>query len=464
MRTITTAATSQASTGHPEGRHELAHLAAIGGEHDERDDRERKLHAEDDLAQDEQLARSRRAIEHGRDGGRDDGEPARRQPARPRRQPHVDEAFHHDLAGQRGGDGRVEAAAQQRHAEQRGCPGGAQQRGQELLGVLQIGYAVLAGLVKGRGRKDEDRGVDQQRQHERDRRIDGRKLDRLALGRQRVGDDARLHDGGVQVEIMRHHGRAENAHGEVEHLRVAHDLDRRREAEDHLAHVGLRHGDLDGEAGGDHQQRAHDEGLDPAKAEVLQIKDQEDIERGNEHAELERDAEQQIETDRGADDLGHVGRADGDLRQHPEDVADGLGEGVAAGLRQVAARRKAEPRAQRLQQDRHQVGEQRDRKQRVAELGAAGERRRPVAGVHVADGDEVARAEEGEERRQPVPVHRDRAPHLAQRGLAAGAAPARADRHGIRRLDHVVHRSLPTASPASVGSFGLIANDLQLQK
>ncbi len=53
---------------------------------------------------------------------------------------------------------------------------------------------------------------------------------------------------------------------------------------------------------------------------------------------------------------------------------------VAAGLRQVAPGADAEPRAERLQQDRHEVGQQRDGQQRVAELGAAGERGRPVAG------------------------------------------------------------------------------------
>src|SRR5829696_44964 len=47
-----------------------------------------------------------------------------------------------------------------------------------------------------------------------------------------------------------------------------------------------------------------------------------------------------------------------------------------------------------LQNDRHDVRQQGDEEQRVAELRAAGERRRPVAGVHVADGDEVARAAE----------------------------------------------------------------------
>ena len=47
---------------------------------------------------------------------------------------------------------------------------------------------------------------------------------------------------------------------------------------------------------------------------------------------------------------------------------------------------------ERLEQDRHQVGDQDDAEQRVAEPRAAGEVGGPVARIHVADGDQVARA------------------------------------------------------------------------
>ena len=70
---------------------------------------------------------------------------------------------------------------------------------------------------------------------------------------------------------------------------------------------------------------------------------------------------------------------------------------IAAGLREVAAAGDAEPRGERLQQDRHQVREHDDAEQRVAVARAAGEVGRPVAGVHVADGDQVAGAGEREQ-------------------------------------------------------------------
>jgi len=43
-------------------------------------------------------------------------------------------------------------------------------------------------------------------------------------------------------------------------------------------------------------------------------------------------------------------------------------ERIAAGLRKVAPRPDAEARAERLQQDRHQVGEERDGQQREPNL------------------------------------------------------------------------------------------------
>src|SRR5262249_5062989 len=189
----------------------------------------------------------------------------------------------------------------------------------------------------------------------------------------RVPEGASLHDAGMQIEVMRHHRRAENAEREIEHVRVLHDLYGRREATDHLAPIWIGHGDLNAEANRDDAEHGHDERLDPAEAEALHTEDQEHVERGQDHADLERDAEQEIEPNRRADHLCEVGGADGEFGERPQRIGDGAGEGVAAGLREVAVRGYAEPRTQRLEDDRHDVGEKRDREQRVAELRPAGE-------------------------------------------------------------------------------------------
>ena len=113
-------------------------------------------------------------------------------------------------------------------------------------------------------------------------------------------------------------------------------------------------------------------------------------------ADDERHVEEQIERDRGADHLGEVAGGDGDLADHPEEPDDGRRIVVAAGLREVAAGDDAELGGEPLQQHRHQVREEHDGEERVAEGRAAGEVGGPVAGVHVADGHEVAGPGEGE--------------------------------------------------------------------
>ena len=191
---------------------------------------------------------------------------------------------------------------------------------------------------------------------------------------------------------MRHHRGADNADRQIQHRRVLHDLDRRREAADHLVPFRIGHRDLNAERNGDDAEHDDDEGLDIAEAELLHPQDQKHVERGEDHADLERNSEQQIEPDRGADHFGQVGGADRKLGERPERPGDEARERIAAGLRQIAPRGDAEPGAQRLQDDRHDVGDERYEQQRVAEFRAAGERGRPIAGVHIADGDEIAGA------------------------------------------------------------------------
>ena len=130
---------------------------------------------------------------------------------------------------------------------------------------------------------------------------------------------------------------------------LRHDLGGRREAADHRPPFRVGQRDLDGEAGGDDAEQRDDQRLEIAKAQPLQIKDQEHVERGEHDADFERDAEQQVEADGRADHLGNVGGDDGDLGGEPERIGGPARIGVAAGLRQVAARGDGKPRAQRLQ-------------------------------------------------------------------------------------------------------------------
>ena len=53
---------------------------------------------------------------------------------------------------------------------------------------------------------------------------------------------------------------------------------------------------------------------------------------------------------------------------------------VAASLRQIASRHDAQTQRESLQQNRHQIGNPNDRKQRVAEARAASQIGRPIIG------------------------------------------------------------------------------------
>ncbi len=47
-----------------------------------------------------------------------------------------------------------------------------------------------------------------------------------------------LHDSGMEVEVVRHHCRPDDAKRQIQHLGVGHDFGRRREAADDLTQSG----------------------------------------------------------------------------------------------------------------------------------------------------------------------------------------------------------------------------------
>ena len=207
---------------------------------------------------------------------------------------------------------------------------------------------------------------------------------------------AGLHHGGVQVEVVRHHRRAENADGDVQHIWIGDDLGHRHEAREDVADGGLRHCDLDEEAAGDDQQQAEDESFQVAEAPLLQEKNDQDVQRGQADAPHQRDAEEQLQRDGRADHLGEVAGDNRQFTEYPQGEGDRWGIVVMAGLREVSPGRHAELHRQRLQQNRQNVRQQNDGQQRVPERRAAGDVGGPVAWIDVADGDQVSGPGEGE--------------------------------------------------------------------
>ena len=84
----------------------------------------------------------------------------------------VEETFHHDLAGERAGESRVLAGGQQRHGEERAGDADAEHRAEQFVGVLDFRHVLMSGPMKGGGGEDQDRGVDEEREHEGEGRID----------------------------------------------------------------------------------------------------------------------------------------------------------------------------------------------------------------------------------------------------------------------------------------------------
>ena len=101
-----------------------------------------------------------------------------------------------------------------------------------------------------------------------------------ALALVRVVILARLHDRRVQIQVVRHHRRAEDADGDVEHLRVARRSSARGMKPASIgAESRLREIELDGERSGDEQDQGDDERFDVAKAAILQIEHDQHVER-----------------------------------------------------------------------------------------------------------------------------------------------------------------------------------------
>jgi len=203
-------------------------------------------------------------------------------------------------------------------------------------------------------------------------------------------------------------------------------LGRRGEPLDDRSPIRIGKRNLDREADGNDAEQGDDERLDPAEPEPLKVEDEEDIQRGDDHTDLKRNAEDKVQPDRCADHFGDVGRDDGDFSHEPQAKRDGLRERIAAGLGEVPSGSDRETCAKRLKDDRHDVRHEGDDQQRITELGTASERGRPVSRIHISDGDEVARADEG---RRPAPGRAlrpdgDRPMHIGERCFAAIKPPS----------------------------------------
>ncbi len=213
-------------------------------------------------------------------------------------------------------------------------------------------------------RDDQDRGVDEKGQHQRDGRCPPWPLHRIALALVGAFVGPGLHDRGVQIEIVRHEGGADDADGDVEHGRIGAICDDARTwRAGSCPAADAANEDLDGEATEDDDQQRDDGRLrdietpcssnsSTRKASSVSARRRD---RGMPNSSCSAIAVPITSAKVAGDDRQFAGDP-----EHEIDRAWVIG---AAGLGEVAAGGDAQPRRQRLQQDRHQVGQHDDEQQ-----------------------------------------------------------------------------------------------------
>ena len=159
--------------------------------------------------------------------------------------------------------------------------------------------------------------------------------------------------------------------------------------------VDAREREVVEEAEADDPEEGGDRELEAAVALRLQPEDRERDDGRDQAGGERRHAEQQVERDRGADELGEVGGDRDRLRLHPQAPGDRAREAVAAQLGQVAAGRDARLGRQVLHEHRHQVRGDDHPDEQVAVARAAGDVGGEVARVDVGDGGDEGGAEQG---------------------------------------------------------------------
>jgi hypothetical protein len=222
---------------------------------------------------------------------------------------------------------------------------------------------------------------------------------------------------------VRHDRRANDADGQVEHLRVGHDLRARNEAGQHRGERRVQPQQLGAEANADQGHQRDDDCLQRAKPSTLQRKNQHHIDHGDAYAHHQWQAKQQVQADGHAQHLGQVAGHNGNLAKEPEHQVDARRKLFAAGLGQVAPAGQTQPHCSCLEQHRHQVGRKDHRQQRIAKLRSARNRGGPVAGVHVPDRHQITGPGKGQHapcvgRAAGAARHRNAAVNLGQAGDA----------------------------------------------
>ena len=312
--------------------------------------------------------------------GGHDGEPAADHAPQPRPHAHAQEALHHDLPGERAGDGarlpgataaRPRTASRPARCRAAAPAGGAPPRGCATSWWPRRWNAAaastrIAALTKNAQLSATTESTRFMRQASR-------------LPALEFVDRAALHQRAVQVEIVRHHRGAEDAHGDVQRLAVQARA-REQPPAARARTASSRPSSPRGTKAAQHARRGRGATSTISTAKqppmvaisVMMIassrrmpsrderQQQQHVERGDAHAARRSGRpNSSLQPDRGAQHLGQIARDDGDLAQQPQRHDHGR---AGTQSRHACARSRAgdhaEPRGERLQQHRHEVAHQ----------------------------------------------------------------------------------------------------------
>src|SRR5882724_5951751 len=101
--------------------------------------------------------------------------------------------------------------------------------------------------------------------------------------------------------------------------------------------TGFGEQDFQSEADADRRYQSDHQCFEKTKALLLQKKNDQDIQRCEAYAQEKRDVKDQIESDRGADNLRQIAGGDGNLSRTPQDKIYGAAEMIPTSRSQVAS-------------------------------------------------------------------------------------------------------------------------------
>ena len=156
----------------------------------------------------------------------------------------------------------------------------------------------------------------------------------------------------------------------------------------------MREPELGEIAGADHEDEGSDHGLEGTEPVALQAEDPERRHARDQRSREEGNPEQEVEPERGAEELREIGRHRDRLRLEPEGDRRAAREVLATELREVVPRSEPELRRQGLDQHRCQVRSDDHPDERQSELRAAGDVGGEVPRIDVGDAGDERGAEE----------------------------------------------------------------------